>query len=139
MGEWKALEILMGQGMTLEEAKDFAQQIVRAPSKGETAWVIASRNLVGVRNHFYGGRTQPCDLGSCKMCEAGHPWRWHAYLSVWNPKRNMRAILEMPAAAAATIAERFEVNGTLRGQKIQVWRLGETKNGRVQCSLTEWK
>jgi len=122
-----------------EASQEFAQQIVRAPATGELHWVILSKDLIGVRTHYLNRRTQPCDLGFCSECERGLPWRWHAYLSVWNPKTNHRAVLELPAAASSTVGEFADARGTLRGSKLTCWRLGSKTNGRVQVKVIEWQ
>lgn len=113
-------------------------RIVRAPARGATSWIISSTKIVGTRNHFYNGRTCPCVAGDCPPCNAGMPWRWAGYLSVWNPTSNERAVLELPAAAGQAVHDFIKGHGYLRKALIGLTRAGNRSNGRVLATLKPW-
>ena len=118
-----------------EQPRENSMRLIRAPSKGELKVCITTPKIVGTRNHFFGGRTSPCMLGQCEACEAGTPWRWTAYLAAITMGANEHVIIEVPAAAAKTIADYREENGSLRGTKMTLFRIGNRPNGRVMVHL----
>ena len=111
-------------------------RILRAPTKGTQSYLITSREIVGTRNHFYGGKTSPCLLGDCEPCRQGMPWRWAGYFGIWCPPTNEHAVCEVPAAAGKKIGEYLREHGYLRGVKISLFRAGNRPNGRVLANLS---
>lgn len=110
-------------------------RIIRAPSKGNASFLITSREIVGTRNHFYGGKTAPCVMGECEPCRQGLPWRWAGYFGIWHPPTNEHAVCEVPAAAGKKIGEFLKEHGYLRGVKVTLFRAGNRTNGRVLANL----
>jgi hypothetical protein len=92
---------------------------------------ITCTELIGTNTHFYGGHTIPCEAPDCKACADGVSWRWHGYVSAYNPLTNRHFLFEMTAQAAQPLWEYFQAHGTLRGCTFEASRAQGRKNGRV--------
>jgi len=105
--------------------------LMRTPANGKLVAIITSTDLVGCPTHWYGGRTVPCETDTCKACNEGIPWRWHAYISAILSKTNHHVLLEFTAQAAEQLIIYRNAHGTLRGCTINARRHRNLRNGRV--------
>lgn len=105
--------------------------LVRTPANGTLRAIVTSDKLVGTDTHFWGGHTVPCDRPTCDACENGVAFRWHGYLSAYNPQTQLHFIFEMTDQAAATFLEYFKANGSLRTAMFEAYRWNHRRNGRV--------
>lgn len=105
--------------------------IVRTPANSELRAIITSPSLAGCDTHFWGGHTVPCERPNCDACKAGSAWRWHGYLTAFNPQDELHFIFEMTPQAARVFAAYQQQNGTLRCAQFRAYRWGRRKNGRV--------
>lgn len=117
-----------GHGLPLE----------RCPAGQPMEAIATSDNLIGTDTHYWGGHTVPCTGHGCEACEAGNQYRWHAYLSCFDPHTQVHFIFECTAAAAKPFAEFREQHKTLRGCQFVAYRYKRAKNGRViiRCTPT---
>lgn len=109
--------------------------IVRTPATRTLSAIVTSDQLVGCDTHFWGGHTIPCDRPQCEACNNGIAYRWHGYLSAFNPDDQLHFIFEMTAQAAQTFAAYQKIHDTLRCCHFEAWRWGHRKNGRVIIKL----
>lgn len=106
-------------------------QIVRTPTGKPLAGIITSENLVGCYTHFYKRRTMPCERRDCEACQAGIPFRWHAYQSALIAKTHAHVIFECTAQAAQNFVEYREQHGTIRGCWFTASRMNFAPNARI--------
>jgi len=59
--------------------------LVRTPANRSLKAVVTSDALIGTDTHFWGGHTVPCERPECDACNHGIAYRWHGYLSAYNP------------------------------------------------------
>lgn len=105
--------------------------IIRTPALRSLTAICTSDTLIGTDSHFWGGHTVPCERPNCDACEAGIAYRWHGYLSAFNPQDNLHFIFEMTAQAAETFNEYLAEHKTLRCCQFEAYRWKRAKNGRV--------
>lgn len=105
--------------------------IVRTPAYKPLVAIVTCEDLVGTFTHFFHGRTVPCDGDQCEPCHDGLPYRWHAYVSAYNPESGLHFLFESTAQAAQHFVEFRDSVGSLRGCKFEAKRLGGKPNGRV--------
>lgn len=105
--------------------------ILRTPAASSLRAVITCDHLIGTDTHFWGGHTVPCERPQCEACNAGIQYRWHGYLSAYNPDDQLHFIFEMTAQAANAFNDYFKQHDTLRCCQFQAWRWKHTRNGRV--------
>ena len=118
-----------------DESVQHSLRIVRAPAKGDAKFICTSRQILGTRNHYFGGKTSPCIIGKCEACDAGLPWRWAGYFGVWHPPTNEHMVCEIPAAAGKKFAQFKEDHGVMRGSRVTLFRAGTRPNGRVLINI----
>jgi len=106
-------------------------QIVRTPTGRPLCGIITSETLVGCFTHFWKRRTMPCERENCEACEAGIPFRWHAYLSAYLAKSHAHVIFECTAQASEKFVEYREAHGTTRGCLFTASRMNYAPNARI--------
>jgi len=114
-----------------DDPRGYALPLVRTPAVGTLEAIITSTDLIGTETHFWGGHTVPCTRTDCEACERGSPYRWHAYLSAYNPKDQLHFIFECTAHAAKPLGDYRKAHKNLRGCQFQAYRWKHTRNGRV--------
>ena len=105
--------------------------LVRCPTGKLFAGVILSDDMLGTPTHYYKGRTIPCDDEHCPACKDGFPWRWHAYLAVYQRTLHRTVLLEITAKAAEPLKLYRKAYGTLRGCGLTAKRINSAANSRV--------
>ncbi len=105
--------------------------LVRTPAARSLVAVVTSESLIGTDTHFWGGHTVPCERPDCDACHNGIAYRWHGYLSAYNPIDQLHFIFEMTANAASVFTEYQLTNKTLRCCRFEAYRWRRLKNGRV--------
>jgi len=108
-----------------------ALPLVRTPAFKPLVATITSTDLVGCPTHFYHGRTVPHDDEDCAPCNAGMPWRWHAWLSAVVLSTNTHILFECTRQAAETLLLYRTAHNTLRGCTFRAQRPSKQPNGRV--------
>lgn len=111
-----------------------AFQIQRTPPVKPGKGIVTSHDLVGCYTHFYRGRTIPCDRPTCQACNDGIPFRWHAYMTVYNPTNQDHFLFEVTAQAAERFTDYRDTYGHLRGCQFIATRVGNKTNGRVMIN-----
>lgn len=108
-------------------------QLVRTPHTGKLKAIITSNKILAAPTHYYSRRTVPCGgPGNCPICEAGHKWRLHGYLSILNLDNLAHQILELPARSYDAIAAWYRQFSTVRGLYIELTRPSQRPNGQIQ-------
>lgn len=105
--------------------------LVRTPANGCLRAILTSEKLIGTDTHFWGGHTVPCERPECEACASGIEYRWHGYVSAYNPKTQLHFVFEMTAQAAETFKQYIIENETLRTAFFEAYRWNHRKNGRV--------
>jgi len=106
-------------------------QIVRTPTGKPLTAIVTSDDLIGTFTHFWKRRTMPCERGNdCQPCQAGIPFRWHAYLSAYL-KNHAHVLFECTAQAAENFVAYREAHGSLRGCLFTASRMNYSPNARV--------
>jgi len=105
--------------------------LLRCPPGKVLTAVVTSDDIIGTNTHYYHGRTLPCDDQSCPACDDGLPWRWHGYLSIWNPATAKQALFELTARAAEPFKDYRQTYGTLRGCMMAAKRANSAPNSKV--------
>ena len=120
-----------------DDPRGFGLPIVRTPAARELIAIVTSEKLIGCDTHFWGGHTLPCTRPNCPADEAGIAYRWHGYLTAYNPLDQVHFVFEMTAQAAAKFVEYHKTNDSLRGCQFTAWRWARRKNGRVMLKLEQ--
>lgn len=107
--------------------------IKRADPERAVEYVIVSDDLLGVRTHYWRGRTIPCLIKCCEPCQAAHANRWHGYLLVINTLSHERVAFEFGPNNVELFDELRKQYGSLRGVKFVTARAQKKPNGRVVC------
>ncbi len=105
--------------------------LIRTPAHRSLKAIVTSHDLIGTDTHFWGGHTVPCESPDCDACNHGIAYRWHGYLSAYNPQDQLHFIFEMTAQAAQVFADYHTANKTLRCCQFEAWRWRHVRNGRV--------
>lgn len=108
-----------------------AWSIKRADSERPLPLVSLSTEWIGIRTHFWHGRTVPCRNDFCEACQAHLVSRWHGYLLTAHGSTDQRIVFEFPANALAILDSAFKQHGTLRGFRFVASRASKKPNGRV--------
>jgi len=109
----------------------FNWTIRRASHEKPTNLIVLSRELFGIRTHFWSGRTVPCLRTGCDACKAGRLSRWTGYLACIEPSTWSQVLFEYTPPAAEQLLKMIQEQGYLRGSKITAGRCKKTANGRV--------
>lgn len=114
------------------ESEHYALRIVRTPPTGAIEALITTPGITGCHTHFIKNRTVPCEgQPGCQFCEAGHSFRWHAYLAAVLVRSYEQVLFECTAIAAKTFINYREINGTLRACRFRASRPSGRPNGRI--------
>lgn len=116
-------------------SKHMGFDLIRTPIDQPLRGIATSADFVGCDTHFWGGRTMPCERPDCPACNAGMPYRWHAYLSCILPKTHEHAIFECTQLAAKSFEAYKSAHGTLRGCLFSASRPKKASNSKV-CITT---
>ncbi len=103
----------------------------RCPTMKALRAIVTSSDLVGCATHYYGGRTVPCETKECEACLNGVPWRWHSYLSAWDPANKIHFLYESTARATEPFVQYRDAHGSLRGCDFRAQRMNARPNARV--------
>lgn len=87
--------------------------------------------MIGTFTHFFHNRTTPHETDQCEACLKGIPYRWHAYVSAWEPRTGLHFIFETTAQASDPFKDYFKTFDTLRGCHFIATRMAKRTNGRV--------
>ncbi len=113
-----------------------ALTLKRTPTGRPLKGIITSGNMVGTATHFYHGRTKPCKTENCEPCLEGMPWRWHGYVSLFNPGSRQHILFEMTAKTVQPLLLYRLAHGTLRGCMLTAKRVNLAPNARVVITTT---
>jgi len=105
--------------------------LYRTPASKPLVFISLSPGLTSVATHYAGGRTSPCESPDCKHCDNSIPYRWHSYLTGWNPVTREKFLFEMTADVAAALELERDRYQSLRGLKLQFARPNGKPNGRI--------
>jgi len=110
-------------------------KLFRVPAKGIWTFYILSKEVIGVRVHFFKGRTTPHGTPVCDACEAGIEARWRGYIAAANKHDYHRGMIELTAGPAQQLIERLDRQEIIRGLVIQLSRPGGRPNSRIQIDI----
>lgn len=107
----------------------------RCPDRGEHLMVIWSDDIVGVRVHYFHGRTTPHRTNGCEACSFGREHRWKGYVLARLSKSAEKVLLEFTPPAGKILDREFANRGTLKGLQIVVSRPSQRLNGKVHVRV----
>lgn len=113
------------------EPNGVALPIRRTPASKALVAIVTSEDLAGTYTHFFKGRTRPCEAPDCEACEAGIPFRWHAYLTALERETMLHFLFECTAQAAEPFVQYRKAHLALRGCLFVAKRWRTTANSRV--------
>ena len=117
------------------DAGPYAFRIIRTPATTAIDAICTSPNVLGSPTHFVANRTIPCEgQPNCKLCDEGHSWRWHGYVSCLLVRGLEHALFEFTAQASETFRTYLLTQPTLRGCHFLARRPSGRQNGRVIIS-----
>lgn len=105
--------------------------IVRTPPDRRLDLVLVSRDLLGVRTHYFRGRTTPCRRADCPACATGMLSRWTGYVLALEWSKHIPSIFEFTPGCVETLRNIQGTHGTLRMAKISASRASHRANGKV--------
>lgn len=105
--------------------------LLRTPAGSRLRAIVTSTDLIGCETHFWGGHTVPCEAPECEACQNGVAYRWHGYLSAFNPLDSLHFIFEMTDQAARFFTAYRKEHNALRCCQFEAYRWHSKKNGRV--------
>lgn len=109
----------------------FNWTITRASHERPLSLVVLSREVFGIRTHFWANRTCPCVKTNCPACDAGRLSRWTGYLACVNHANWSQVLFEYTPPAAEQLRAILESQGFLRGTKLVAGRTQKRANARV--------
>lgn len=107
------------------------------PTEKPVELVIVSHALVGIHTHHIDGRTCPC-TGVQGICHVDHAFArcdWHGYLCVrrlWVTERRLLCLTKYAVAGCHMIEE---PGLDLRGRRLSVKRLGNSRRSKLAAYL----
>lgn len=117
------------------DPRGYALHLVRCPSGISLVGIVTSDDLIGCPTHFWHGRTVPHEEENCQPCIDMIPWRWHSWLSAFNPKTHEAFIFESTARVTDLFTAYRDSHGGLRGCKFRAHRRTAAANARVYLEL----
>jgi hypothetical protein len=109
--------------------------IVRTPPKGSIKGIILARELTGATTHYWHGRTLPCSGPNCPACQENTPARWYGYVPLMSKATNRIVIFELTSSATPAVDTFLGTYKTLRGARLEAFRIPQRSNGRVVIEL----
>jgi len=109
----------------------FGWTIRRAQPGGALLLHCISRDIFGVRTHYYRGRTGPCLRTGCEACSRQQLSRWNGYLLCRDTKDGANIVFEFTPPAAMQLDEFFRQYGSLRGLRLIANRTANRANAKV--------
>jgi hypothetical protein len=115
--------------------QNFGWTIKRASADGPAKLVILNSDMLGIRTHFFRGRTIPCLLEDCPACECKQLSRWKGYLLAIEIPTEQQVVFEFTPPVATTLDEAHKRHGTMRGLQVVVSRTSKKANGKVVLAV----
>jgi len=106
----------------------------RTPHDHPLTAIVTTEDMIGCYTHYWGGRTVPCEKPDCPACNATVPFRWHSYVSAFDPKTRDHFIFECTANAAKAFEDHKAAHSTLRGCYFIACRPKRSKNSKVEIT-----
>lgn len=118
-----------------KDPRGFTLHLVRCPSGNSLTGIVTSDDLIGCPTHYWHGRTVPHEEVNCPACKDGQEWRWHSWLSAFNPRNHEAFIFESTARVTDLFTAYRDSHGGLRGCKFRAQRRSTAPNARVYLEL----
>ncbi len=114
---------------------NFGWVIKRADSDGVMKLIVLSHDILGLRTHWFRGRTGPCMLVKCDACLHKQLSRWKGYLLCVEASTQQQIVFEFTPPAVKPLDEAMGKYGTMRGLQLHVARSAKRANARVVVSV----
>ncbi len=118
-----------------KDPRGHALHLLRCPSGCAIVGIVTSDDLIGCPTHYWHGRTIPHEEEACEGCKDGLEWRWHSWLSAFNPKTHEAFLFESTARVTELFTAYRDSQGGLRGCKFRAQRRSAAINARVYLEL----
>jgi len=112
-------------------------RIYRTPVGREVELVCLSPQFLGVKLHYWKGRSTPCIGHACEPCGNGHRPRWKGYVQAYHPATRTIVIFEFTERGYQPFQEALNQHGHLRGLRLKACRLNKKPNGPIQIAFAE--
>ncbi len=113
--------------------------IVRVPAGANWRILCTATRFACRHQHWGGGRTVPClyPESPCPWCERGEGKWLTAFLGCWNLSRQCPMVLALPEEPYVKIQALLgdELDGGLRGRRLEIRRPGTSKRGKIEIDL----
>lgn len=109
--------------------------IKRTGADGPMKLVIISSDMLGIRTHWFRGRTGPCLLENCEACKHGMLSRWKGYVLALETSCQMQCVFEFTPPGAIALEEARSRFGTMRGLQVIASRAGKKANSKVSLHV----
>lgn len=112
-----------------------ATQLLRVKPGKPLEGVITCTTTNGTYLHYWKGRTTPCLGADCEACTQKLSARWYGFLSLWSPRTNGHAIVEITSSCMERINEYTASHGTLRAALLRLRRANNKANARLLAEI----
>ena len=118
-----------------DQDQNFGWVIKRAGTDSSLKLIILSSDVLGIRVHFFRGRTGPCVKVGCEACRLKQLSRWKGYLLAFEPATSQQLIFEFTPPGSVVLETAKEKYGTMRGLQIIANRASKKPNAKVQLAV----
>lgn len=118
-----------------DQDQNFGWCIRRAGNDSVLKLIVLSSDILGIRTHFFRGRTCPCLLDGCEPCKHKQLSRWKGYLLAIDASNEQQLVFEFTPPCAASLDEARKKYGTMRGLQLYVSRTSKKANAKVVVSV----
>src|SRR3990172_13378873 len=95
--------------------------LVRVPTGRQLDGIFISERPYRFRTHWHLGRSLPCVVHACPLCQAHSPARIYGYVGALVKPLGTRAVVELPHGALIELASMAEERGSIAGLGFRAW------------------
>lgn len=121
-----------GWGVVKENQKRDSIHFAKFVNDKPNIYIILNDAPICYEGHFTAGIMLPCDGDKCKMCQDGLGKQIRYAFGAYEIRTGWRVVLELSHKQANIIFDRFLVGDSSRGLKIEIARLGLSKQANLQ-------
>lgn len=121
-----------GWGVVKENQKRDSIHFAKFVNDKTNIYIILNDAPVCYEGHFTAGIMLPCEGKECKMCQDGLGKQIRYAFGAYETRTGWRVVLELSHKQANIIFDRFLIGDSSRGLKIEIARLGLSKQANLQ-------
>lgn len=112
-------------------------RIYRTPVGKEVELICLGGQFLGVKLHYWKGRSTPCMGPDCEACQQGHKPRWKGYIQCLHPATKTVLIYEFTERGYEPFEAARRQFSHLRGMRFRCFRLNRKVNGPIQIVFAD--